>query len=263
MDGFTKGSVAPPIKVVKSTPHVVLRAWRSWAGPFERVYAKVLPVNGRCIEAVCAWLAKEIDLPLPQPMLLDMAASRMPKGCIWPFGSDPRATVFATRAIENSLPLRNVSSDVAKAMIDKWGGLIAAAVFDQLVANDDRTEGNILVGPRSDLWLIDHARSLGGGGQRLFSTDVMPSTSNFFLARISGYTAQERVRLRPALLAVCTRLASAVMRVPYDLLLVPEDIARQIDGFLSYRSRALQAMVLQAIGLPDLYDDGQYPPILQ
>ena len=263
MDGFSVGSVASPIQVVKSAPRVVLRAMRAWAGPFEPVYVKVLPVNARSIEVVCAWLAREIELPAPQPMLLDMPASRMPKGCAWPFGTNPRATVFATRAIENSLPLCNVSSDTAKALVDRWGSLPAAAVFDQLVANDDRTEGNILVGPRNDIWLIDHGRSLGGGGQRFFSTDVMPSTSNFFLARIAGYTAQDRVRLRAELLTVCTRLAFAVRRVPYSSLLVPEDIAVQIDDFLSRRTHVLQAMVLQALGLPDLYDDGQRPPALQ
>jgi hypothetical protein len=91
----------------------------------------------------------------------------------------------------------------------------------------------------------------------------MPTTSNFFLARIASYTAQERVKLRSALLAVCTRLASAVRRVPYSSLLIPEEIAMQIDDFLSRRIFVLQAMVLQSIGLPDLYDDGQRPPALQ
>jgi hypothetical protein len=148
-------------------------------------------------------------------------------------------------------------------MIDKWRSLPAAAVFDQLIANDDRTEGNILLGPRGDLWLIDHGRSLGGGGQRLFSTDITPSTANFLLSRVARYPAQARVKLRPELIAVCTKLASAVSRVPYGALLVPEDIAMQIDDFLVRRVGMLQAMVLQSIGLPDLYDDGQRPAPLQ
>lgn len=263
MQGFASGSVATPIQVVKQTPRVVLRAWRSWPGPFEPVFVKVLPVNARSIEAVCAWLAREIELPVPEPMLLDMPASRMPRGCAWPFGTDQHATCFATWAVENALSLSNVSSDVAMALIDKWGSLPAAAVFDQLIANDDRTEGNILLGPRRDLWLIDHGRSLGGGGQRFFSTDVTPATANFLLSRVASYPAQVRVRLRPALIAVCTRLATAVSRVPYAALSVPEDIAMQIDDFLSRRVGMLQAMVLQSVGLPDLYDGGQHPTALQ
>lgn len=236
MNGFAFGSVASPIRIVKATPRIVLRAMRSWAGPFEPVFVKVLPVNARSIEAVCAWLATEIELPAPQPMLLDMPASRIPRGCDWPFGTNAYATCFATRAVENAFPLSNVSSDVATAMIDKWASLPAAAVFDQLIANDDRTEGNILLGPRRDLWLIDHGRSLGGGGQRLFSTDVTPSTANFLLSRVANFPAQERVRLRPALIAICTRLASAVRRVPYAALLVPEDIAMQIEDLFVSQS---------------------------
>lgn len=263
MTAFARGSVATPVHIVKQTPRVVLRALRSWSGPFEPVFVKVLPVNARSIETVCAWLAREIELPAPEPMLLDMPASRMPRGCAWPFGTNTHATCFATRAVENALSLTNVSSDVSMAMIDQWGSLPAAAVFDQLIANDDRTEGNILLGPRRDLWLIDHGRSLGGGGQRFFSTDVTPSTTNFFLSRIARYPAKERVRLRPELIAVCTRLASVVTRVPYAALLVPEDIAMQIDDFLSRRVAMLQAMVLQSIGMPDLYDGGLYPSALQ
>ncbi len=200
---------------------------------------------------------------MPEPMLLDLPASRLPRRCAWPFGTESHGACFATRAVENALPLSNVSSDIAMTIIDRWAGLPAAAVFDQLIANDDRTEGNILFGPRSDIWLIDHGRSLGGGGQPLFSTDVMSSTPNFFLTHIASYTAQERVKLRPALIAVCTRLASAVRRIPYADILVPEDIAMQIDDFLARRVGVLQAMVLQSIGLPDLYDDGRRPHALQ
>jgi hypothetical protein len=263
MDGFATGSVATPIRVVKAAPRIVLRASRSWAGPFEPVFVKVLPVNARSIEAVCAWLAREIELPTPEPLMLDLPASRLPKECVWPFGSDTHAACFATRAVENALALSTVSSDVATAMLDKWASLPAAAVFDQLIANDDRTQGNILLGPRRDLWLIDHGRSLGGGGQRLFSTDVMPASPNFLLKRIAEYAPQDRVKLRPSMMAVCTRLASAVRRVPYAALLVPDEIAMQIDDFLSRRVGMLQAMMLQAIGLPDLYGDGQQPPALQ
>lgn len=263
MSSFDFGSLAAPVEAVKTTPRVVLRAMRSWAGPFEPVYAKVLPVNSRCIEAVCAWIALQIELPVPRPMLLTMPASRMPRGLQWPFGSEHQAIVFATRAIDGALPLSRISSETSWNLIDRWDALPAAAVFDQLVANDDRTDGNILLGPRRDLWLIDHARSLGGGGQRLFSTDVTPRFENFFLSRLAGFPLKDRQRLRPGLMAVCARLGGIVPRVPYGSLLVPDDISMQIDDFLQRRLVTLQATVLQAVGLPDLYDNGDAPRALQ
>jgi hypothetical protein len=263
MEGFLTGNVAPPIRPEKLGPRAVLYARRQWMGPFEPVYVKVLPVNSRCIEAVCAWLAREIKLPAPEPLLLNMLASRMPRGSQWPFGTQSQEVCFATREVPYARALCGVDSDQVGSLLDRWDRLADAAVFDLLIANDDRTEGNILVGPGRDLWLIDHARSLGGGNERLFSSDVMPATSNFFLSRIAGYTAQERVRLRPALIAVCTKLSSAVQRIPYAALLVPEDIAMQIEDFLSRRAHMLQAMVLQTIGLSDLFSQGDRPARLQ
>ncbi|MBI5718699.1 MAG: hypothetical protein HZC37_13535 [Burkholderiales bacterium] len=263
MEGFAAGNVATPIFIEKREPAVVLRARRSWSGPFEPVYVKVLPVNGRCIEAVCAWLAREIGLPAPEPLLLTMPANKMPRGSEWPFGTQSRQVCFATRAIPGALALRRVASDQVGGMLDRWPHLAAAAAFDSLIANDDRTEGNILLDPARALWLIDHARSLGGGGERLFSTDVTPTAPTYFLSRIAGYAVPERVRLRTALIAVCTKLCAAVPRIPYDTLLVPENIAMQIEDFLVRRAHVLQAMVLQAIGVPDLYSEGNHPESLQ
>jgi hypothetical protein len=263
MEGFLTGNVAPPIRAEKLAPRAVLFAQRqSMDVPFEPVYVKILPINERCIEAVCAWLAREINLPAPEPLLLNMLAGRMPRGGVWPFGNRSSEVCFATREVPYARALQAVASDHVGSLLDRWKRLADAAVFDLLIANDDRTAGNILVGPTRDLWLIDHARSLGGGGERLFSSAV-PISSNFFLSRIASYTAQDRVRLRPDLIAVCTKLVSAVKRIPYAALLVPEDIAMQINDFLSRRAHMLQAMVLQTIGLPDLYSPGDRPVGLQ
>ena len=135
MHGFATGGVATPIHTVKQTPRVVLRALRSWSGPFEPVFVKVLPVNARSIEAVCAWLAREIELPVPELMLLDMPAGRMPRGCAWPFSTDQHATCFATRAVENAPALRNVASrrrrsawrldpEIGGAWSGSWSGAV-------------------------------------------------------------------------------------------------------------------------------------------
>jgi len=104
---------------------------------------------------------------------------------------------------------------------------------------------------RSDLWLIDHTRALGGAGNHLFSTEVTPLFTNFSLRRIAGYSLAQRNNLRAPLMAACLRLAAAAPRIPYDELLVPEDIARQIDTFLLQRASRLQALILSSIGLPD------------
>jgi len=260
---FRTGTLAPPVRVHKAAPRLVLDAQLAWAGPFLHVYAKVLPINERSIEAVCAWLAREVELPAPEACFLRMHRTRVPKGHPWIFGDSSEEVVFATVAVEQAQQLVRADGTAVAALIDKWPSLAAAAVFDELIANDDRTEGNILLGPRSDLWLIDHTRALGGAGNRLFSTEVAPLFTNFFLQRIAGYSLAQRNGLRAPLMAACLRLTAAVPRVPYDELLVPENVARQIETFLRQRANRLQTMILSSIGLPDLYDGGNASRVAQ
>lgn len=192
-----------------------------------------------------------------------MQRTRVPKGYPWLFGESNEEVVFGTVAVEQSQQLIRADGASVAALIDRWPALAQAAAFDALIANDDRTEGNILLGPRGDLWLIDHARAFGGAGNRLFSTEVTPLFTNFFLQRISGYSLARRNNLRAPLMAACLRLVAAVPRVPYEELLVPEDVARQIETFLRQRASSLQSMVLSSIGLPDLYDGGNASRVTQ
>ena len=176
-----------------------------------------------------------------------------------PFADQNEVIIFGTVAVEGAAPLSRADGSLATAKLDKWPFLELSAVFDQLIANDDRTQGNILLAPRGDLWLIDHARSLGGGGQRLFSSEILPLVKNFFLDRIAGFSLPERIKRKPTLIAACLSMSSVVPRIPYEGLLVPPDISVQIDHFLTQRGSHLQAMVIDAVGLPDMYDHGTQP----
>jgi len=201
---------------------------------------------------VCSWIGHEVGLPLPPSRFVRVPRARLPKGCAWPYRNVDEQCTFGSIAIEDARPLVTFESTLAQAKIDSWPFLDLAAAFDQLIANDDRTQGNILMDPRGGLWLIDHARSLGGGGQRFFSSEVLPLVSNFFLSRIASFSMAERMKRRDSLLAASTRLMNAAMTVPYEKLLVPTDMANQIRDFLQRRAPLLSAMVLDVAGIPDL-----------
>lgn len=252
MAAFKSGNLATPIKVVKAAPALVLDCGLAWEGPFEHVFAKILPIHQRCIEAVCAWLAQQMGVPVPAPRFLHMWKHKLPRGHAWPFGREEEATVFATVAVEGAMPLTRFDGSLISTKFAKWPYLELCAVFDLLIANDDRTAGNILMAPKGELCLIDHARSLGGGGDALFSTQ--PLISNFFLGVIAGMSLSERNRRRPALISACLNATAAIARIPYEALLVPADIASQVNDFLVKRGTRLQATVLDAVGLPDIYD---------
>jgi hypothetical protein len=229
----------------------------SWQDPFEHVFVKLSSENRRCIEAVCAWIAQDVGLPVPEARFVLVNRSRLPRGCPWAYGDAEEITAFGTVAVEGALQLTKLDGDVLAPRLLAWSSLELAAAFDHLIANDDRSEGNMLMDPRGKLWLIDQGRSLGGGGQRFFSTEVLPSIRNFFLERIRRLSAADRIKRRSALMSACLELGARVPRVPYDALRVPPGTAEQINSFLSQRAGRLQAMVLDAVGLPDMYQN--YP----
>lgn len=250
---FKRGNLARPCTLVKTEPNVVLDASLSWEGPFEHVFVKLTSENGRSIEAVCAWIAQDVGLPCPEPRFVLVKKSRIPQGAPWVFGTATDVVAFGTLAIEHAQPLTKTDSVAVTTRIRKWDRLELAGVFDLLIANDDRSEGNILLDAQQRLWLIDHGRSLGGGGHRLFSSEVSPLINNFLLEQIRRLPLPDRIKRQNAVLSACYELAARVPRIPYDSLLVPPPIALQIDDFLTKRASRLQAMALEAAGLPDLY----------
>jgi hypothetical protein len=260
---FPTGNLATPWRIVKIEPDVVLDATLAWRDPFEHVFVKLGSENRRSIEAVCAWIALDVGLPTPAPRFVHVRRARLPNGCPWRFQDANEITAFATVAVEGAMQLIRMDSDVLATKLLRWEFLEMAAVFDHLIANDDRSEGNMLIDARGTLWLIDHGRSLGGGGQKFFSTEVLPSFRNFLLEKISRQTLADRMKRRSALMSACVELAARTPRVPYERLLVPPTIATQINSFLSQRASRLQAMILDVVGLPDLYQGDNEPRVPQ
>ena len=248
------GNLANRIQVRKLTPHVVLDAHCSSATAIDHVFVKLLPEHLFCVEAVCAWLAQDAGLPVPESYTVKVPRQKLPKGCPWQFGQRTSIDAFGSKAVENSLSLDRIDSSVVRERVLKWPMLELAATFDELVANDDRSENNMLMDARGDIWLIDHARCLGGAGQRLFSTEVTPSFRNFFLDQIAQMTFNQRLQRRDPLIRACTEFVSRVSRVPYASLGVSDALRLQIEPYLQQRVTRLAATVLHALGLPDLYD---------
>jgi hypothetical protein len=259
---FPFRSLARPWRIVKTEPYVVLDAALAWNNPFERGFVKLATETGRSIEAVCAWIAQDAGLPCPAPRFVQVSRTHVPPACPWKLGDDSKVTVFATVAIEGAVQLTKLDSDLLSPKLLKWKSLELAAAFDQLIANDDRSDGNMLMDPSGRLWLIDHGRSLGAAGQPVFSNDATPSIRNFLLEKIARQTSADRIMRRDTLMSACVSLAACVPRVPYDGLLVLPVIASQINSFLTQRANRLQSMVLDIVGLPGLYpqdDEGSSP----
>jgi hypothetical protein len=248
---FQVGNVAGPITPIKREPHAVFDCQLASASPFIRAFVKVLPPNLLAVESVCVWIGRDLGLPLPIPYF-----ARIRQGiceryrCPWPY-LEETAITFGSQAIENSIQIARVNRSVITGIIDKWSLLELAAAYDHLIANDDRSEGNILLDGRQNLWLIDHTRTLGGG-VRLFSSEYFPSFTNFWLSRIAQMPVSERIRRKDHICRASDAVCARVNRIPYDALGIADELAQQIQIFLNRRSERLLPMLLSEIGMPAL-----------
>ena len=246
------GSLANPIKVIKTSPSlVVVGRLVSATVPFAPVVVKFLPENACAIELVCGWLGNAAGLPVPSIARISVNRSVMPIGTAWPYEAD-QTTTFACALIPLAQKVVSADSAAVDIRLKKWQFVELAGVFDELIAYDDRSKGNVLLDARQNFWLIDHARALGGAGQRLFSTEVFPSFANFFLQRIGSERLDERLSRKQPLLASCAQLRNYVPRIPYSELGISSELEQEIRAYLSARLRNLEHLVLSRVELPDL-----------
>lgn len=110
------------------------------------VIVKRLPFREIAVEVVCAALGRAAGLPVPEPLILvdDEKA--------WYYGSidaqHPNLAQYVTPS----------DSSILDELV-KWPPLLQAACFDELIANPDRNDGNLLY-DGIGFFLIDHGMCL-------------------------------------------------------------------------------------------------------
>ena len=221
---------------------------------FLPIYVKLLPLRLRAVEAVCAWLAHEVGLPAPMPAFVSVRKRHTKRLCAWPYGDEEVFECFGTLEIAPALPLRVVDttgSDQVDQILMGWRDGLRVGVFDELIANEDRNRGNILIDARRELWIIDHSRALRAGGQRPFSDPFLPF-ENTLLSRIAKMPASQRHAKYQQAISACTQIAAAARRIPYDQLGVATDVRSDIERFIDERAQRLQDLVLSRLGIDEL-----------
>ena len=106
------------------------------------VIAKKLPVREIAVEVVCAAVGRAAGLPIPEPLLL------VDDQQVWHYGS-------ADMGHPNLAQYVSASDSSVLDELKKWPALLHAACFDELIANPDRHDGNLLY-DGAGFFLIDH-----------------------------------------------------------------------------------------------------------
>jgi len=128
--------------------------WRGIAATVDGEVAVITKKISRreiAVEVICAALGRAAGLPVPEPLLLVDADEE------WHFAS-------ADVGHPNLSQLVNSKDASVLDELEQWPELIAAACFDELIANPDRHDGNILFNGQGFL-LIDHGLCIPSGMQ--------------------------------------------------------------------------------------------------
>ncbi|WNC90241.1 hypothetical protein RI103_02445 [Paraburkholderia sp. FT54] len=215
-------------------------------------FIKLLPPREFAVESVCEWLAREVELPMPEPLWVTVHRQRM--RTVWPFGNDETQLCFGTQAFNLARPVH--LGDQSRSVLAQAYGLDSLllakiALFDELIGNDDRHAGNLLLTPRGTVVLIDHERALGGTGLALFST-APPPGPNQLLHRVRALSVAERATLKSPLRAFCAACTTAACRIPYTQLVNAEALHEPMRVYLESRAERLFDTLEETLGIRDL-----------
>jgi hypothetical protein len=130
-----------------------------------QAYIKFLPDRQLVNELLASVLGRLVGLPLPRAFLVEVQLSDYPASGFLASAGHPKSPAFAVEAISAHSVLRRVDLQTQEAreqMLRSWPKWYEAASFDDWIANADRHTGNVLVGARGEVWLIDHSHCFTG-----------------------------------------------------------------------------------------------------
>lgn len=156
-----------------------------------QAYVKLLGVKALVNELVSMLLGRASCLPVPEGFLVTVSVDDYPD-----------SSFLVTQGLKSTIAYGSISADAPSlarrynvgnddeeeeaftALLAGWDGWQEAAVFDEWIANGDRHSGNLLIGAKSVIWLIDHSHAFKGPNWHF--NDLQPSayTQNQLAAHV-------------------------------------------------------------------------------
>jgi len=199
-------------------------------------YVKLIDQREILVECVCALLARNLKLEVPEPLvvLIRPEFSNLP--------SDALAFGSIGLSAGNLRPWFSNLGDVAvKRRLRQWANLIPACCFDEWIANVDRHAGNILYDGRDRFWLIDHGLAIAHGLQ----SDVSV-TNHLMGVAIEGLGEVDRLTLKPKALGIVDVFAQEQVEPVFAQIpagIWQQDVPTEISGWLKSRQSHLARLV--------------------
>lgn len=223
-------------------------------------YVKLLPDRQLVNELLASVLGQLVGLPLPRGFLVSARLEDYPSSIVLQESGQPEMPAFAVETIAHQSLNRRldlVSKPARELLFRTWPHWYRAACFDDWIANADRHTGNLLVGGRGEIWLIDHSLAFTGPKWVGASLDPDLLTENQLCQAMSVcLTPSEKALVMQECHAAVQQFASinavqAAHLAELVNLLEPSDL-NSLTTFVSTRVGSVAHRIGACLGVPEL-----------
>lgn len=231
-------------------------------GSVRQAIIKDLNLVQLCNELFAHALARRVGLPIPD-CFLGLVRSGVLAPNAAPSLEDGARIVFVSVDVKvpNMTYRWTGADDVGrKALFEQvinWGDLGHLYAYDAWIANIDRHPGNLLLGGKNEVWLIDHGHSFTGPNWEPLQLDP----DQEYTSRLSDWLtnnlslAQKTNRAREAKNLAAAMEAVDIAEVTKDSFvgnLLPDTHISALETFLEKRIPQVSNHACKALGVPEL-----------
>lgn len=211
------------------------------------VHLKMLDGKRMANELVAAAVAEVLGVNVPPTFLVLLDDG--------PFSAQHKigdqAVCLAYQIVPDATDLRSTATLVNPLALSQFYAATdwrAVVVLDALIANSDRTPGNLLQDKAGKLWAIDHDTAFGGDW---FPVDLVPSRhSTNLLARPGSYIPSQEMREEMLASEVSCRPDISIrdlVQLPQEAELLTNDEVKALSLYLERRWDALDEVLHHAL----------------
>lgn len=256
--------LAPGVRGIAET----YRGWIEVDQSRVQAYVKFLYPWEVFNEALGSILCQLVGLPTPHGYIVLVEQKDYPGSPIFRQTNTDRILAFASHAMPMQTLGRHITpqTDAARReLASNWKEWPDVLVFDQWIANPDRHLGNLLIGNKGKIYLIDHGMAFG---RRNWSPEQLKAsipivTASLWTAFLEKLvTLPERVAATQRIQVVSTKCSSVNGRTAMESTLVSQFLpSAQLEAlvmFLHERGSEAGPVIAKVIGIPDLALGGRH-----
>lgn len=163
-------------------------------------YAKALDTIPFLVEILCAQLALELNIPVPEPII---AFNEKGDRALFASLKVDYPDLSRRLTIANDQVVQNTANEAVFKKISQWSDIEIASVFDEWIANEDRNIGNILFDGKDIIYLIDHNLAM-----RPHFSPITPLSNNTLLniKLLFNHDELSRQRIKNKISAISSNL---------------------------------------------------------